>query len=88
MGTHEPVAKKLHQDKAVRAVITELLDAGWTIEEKGHRYRMWCPHHVMWIRVDNSPQNPDNHASRMRTEAARCPDRHDLGRRPHKGGNR
>lgn len=76
---------KWHQHKVINAVIEELLAKGWEILEKGHRYRMHCPHHKVYIRIDSTPKNPEGHARRMRREAARCPDRHELGAKPHQG---
>lgn len=78
---------KWHKHKVIDAVIGELLDKDWKIVEQGHRFRLYCPHGKIWVRVDGTPKNPENHARRMRHEAARCPDRHELGTKPHQGGS-
>ncbi|GAA3430539.1 hypothetical protein GCM10018954_001400 [Kutzneria kofuensis] len=78
------VVTRWHQNKTINAAIQELVDAGWTVVEQGHRYRMWCPCNEMWIRVDGTPKNPEGHARRMLREAARCPDRHDLSGQPNR----
>lgn len=79
---------KYHDKPEVDRAIAALLAEGWRIRELGHRYYLLCPcgDPRGRIRVDNSPQNPGNHARRMLREAKHCPNRHDLdGQAPTRG---
>jgi len=84
------VGKKVHKDKPVREAI-ELLTSDarrWRLVKQGHLYHLLCPCGQDFVRVDNSPRNPESHARRILREAARCPDDHDLSGQPTPRGRR
>lgn len=71
---------KYHKEPEVDRAIKQLLAAGWSIREQGHRYYMLCPCGDLRgrVRVDGTPKNPGNHARRMLSAARHCPELHDL----------
>ena len=66
-------------DKEVYGALEPLAAEGWRLRRQGHKFLLYCPcgHGGTWVRVDGSPSNPKNHARRISSEAAKCPDGHD-----------
>lgn len=62
----------------VHRVLKELETKGWRLRRQGHKFYLYCPCGTGRIRVDGTPQNPDSQAKRIRREAERCPQRHEL----------
>ncbi len=73
---------RLHSDKTINAVLKKLVAQGWTLKPQGHLYHLLCPCGRDRIRVDSTPRNPETQARRIKREAARCPNDHDLTGQP------
>lgn len=74
---------KLHPHKAIDRVVKKLVKAGWTFEPGGHGYLLYCPCPERGrIPVASTPKNPEGAAVKIERAAARCPDRHELDKRP------
>lgn len=71
-------------DKDVYNVLSKLVAADWRLRRQGHKFLLYCPCGPggTWVRVDGTPANPKNHARRIASEAAKCPDGHE---RLHRG---
>lgn len=67
-------------DKVVADVVLGLLDAGWTVVRKAHKFRVYCPcgsGDGVSIPVNGTPRDPDSHAKRIARLARHCPDSHE-----------
>lgn len=77
-----PKSRKVRKSlpSEVYDAVRELTDAGWTLHEAGHKYRLRCPCYPdgRGFPVPGSPSNAGNTARRVRRNAEHCPDQHDL----------
>lgn len=65
--------------KETKKAAKDLADAGWTFHEMGHKFYAYCPCETKSkIRIDGTPKNDSRHAQFIRSEAAKCPHKHDL----------
>lgn len=68
-----------HPKKAVEAVVQYAESLGWRVEKRsGHNWaRLYCPygHPDCQYGVFSTPQNPENHAKRLRRQIDGCPGR-------------
>ena len=65
-----------HQDPAVRSVLKDLVDQGWTLRKEGHWGRLYCPcpgGGCTTIPVGGTPKNPGQAAKTIKRLAGRCP---------------
>lgn len=70
-------------DDAVFDVVKDLMAAGWRLRRQGHKFYIYCTCDEESttrgrLRVDGTPRNPGTAARRLRRDAAKCPDRHEL----------
>lgn len=75
-------------DPVVYDLLVELIGRGWRLRRQGHKFRVYCPCGDLrgMVRIDGTPQNPENHVRRARREAARCPSEHDRDGLPPRRG--
>lgn len=67
-----------HPNKHIQAVIEEALRRGWRLLAcGGHVWgELYCPESSREgciLRIHSTPQNPENHARRLRREINNCP---------------
>jgi len=75
------VARPKHPNKEIDAVVAYAEELGWQIVKRsGHCWaRLLCPRHDQdgcQISVFSTPQNPQNHAKRLRKDIERCAHAH------------
>lgn len=64
----------------VADAVLGLMDAGWTVVEGGHKYRLICPcpEGGRSIPIPGTPRNDGAAASTILRKASRCPNDHEL----------
>ena len=74
------MSRRRHTKKEVEDAIQFAEKHGWVVElRSGHVWAVLkCPQHSRdgcMIKVHSTPQNPGNHANRLRNEVRHCPHR-------------